>query len=157
MIQLRPMQQWDLDAVSELEARISPGPWTRGIFRDCLVAGYDAWVAMENAADLVGFGVLSVGAAEAHILNLGVDPGHRRRGHGRQILQHLLDRARQLGAERAFLEVRVSNQGAQSLYHSLGFHEIGVRLNYYRNPDGREDALVLSLSLGHSLMSAAES
>ncbi len=157
MTQLRPMQAGDLDAVAELEARISPGPWTRGIFRDCLVAGYDAWIATDGHAALLGFGVLSVGASEAHILNLGVDPGFRRRGHGRQILQHLLGRAWQLGAERAFLEVRVSNHGAQCLYHSFGFHEIGVRLNYYRNPDGREDALVLSLSLDHPLMSTAES
>ena len=144
---LRPMQVGDLDAVATLESHISPGPWTRGIFRDCMQAGYDAWVMEDDFGVLVAFGVLSTGAAEAHILNLGVAPALRRRGFGRRMLQHLLGRAGQLGAQRAFLEVRVSNVGAQELYRSQGFHEIGVRLNYYRNEEGREDALVLSLSL----------
>ncbi|MEY2343126.1 ribosomal protein S18-alanine N-acetyltransferase [Acidithiobacillus sp. IBUN Pt1247-S3] len=146
----------DLDAVATLEAEISPGPWTRGIFRDCLLAGYDAWVGADGD-QLLSFGVLSVGAAEAHILNLGVDPAYRRRGHGREMLHQLLTRARQLGAERAFLEVRVSNRGAQELYHQAGFHEIGVRLQYYRNKEGREDALVLSLALSQSLPTLSES
>jgi len=146
-MRLRPMEADDLDAVAALEAAISPGPWTRGIFRDCLLAGYDAWVGVDEDERLLAFGILSTGAAEAHILNLGVDPASRRLGHGRRMLRHLLCRARQLGAERAFLEVRVSNLPAQNLYRSLGFHEIGVRLNYYRNPEGREDALVLSLAL----------
>ncbi len=141
------MQAEDLDAVATLEAHISPGPWTRGIFRDCIHAGYDAWILEENTGNLVAFGVLSTGAAEAHVLNLGVTPTLRRRGYGRKILMHLLGRAGHLGAERAFLEVRVSNVGAQQLYRSVGFHEIGVRLNYYRNADGREDALVLSMAL----------
>lgn len=146
-MKLRPMQAEDLDAVADLESHISPGPWTRGIFRDCIQAGYDVWVLEEDSGSLLAFGVLSTGAAEAHILNLGVTPARRRLGYGRKMLTHLLQRARQLGAERAFLEVRVSNVGAQQLYRSAGFHEIGVRLNYYRNADGREDALVLSLAL----------
>ncbi|PKY10679.1 ribosomal-protein-alanine N-acetyltransferase [Acidithiobacillus marinus] len=144
---LRPMLAEDLDAVAALESHISPGPWTRGIFRDCIQAGYDAWVMDDEASQLIAFGVLSTGAAEAHVLNLGVSPTLRRRGYGRKMLMHLLGRAAQLGAERAFLEVRVSNVAAQQLYRSVGFHEIGVRLNYYRNTEGREDALVLSLPL----------
>ncbi len=148
MMRLRAMTVEDLDDVAALEAQISPGPWTRGIFRDCLLAGYDAWLGVDQQdAELLGFGILSVGAAEAHVLNIGITPQHRRQGYGRSMLLHLLGRARQLGAERAFLEVRVSNLAAQSLYRSLGFHEIGVRLQYYRNTNGREDALVLSLSL----------
>ena len=115
---LRPMQADDLDAVAALESQISPGPWTRGVFRECLQAGYDAWI-MENDDGVLGaFGVLSTGAAEAHILNLGVATDLRRRGFGRRMLQHLLCRAGQLGAQRVFLEVRVSNAGAQDLYRS---------------------------------------
>ncbi|WP_248886318.1 ribosomal protein S18-alanine N-acetyltransferase [Acidithiobacillus acidisediminis] len=154
---LRVMSVDDLDAVAALEAEISPGPWTRGIFRDCLLAGYDSWVGVDAADQLLSFGVLSVGAAEAHVLNLGVDPAQRRRGHGREMLEQLLTRARQLGAERVFLEVRVSNSAAQNLYHQFGFHEIGVRLQYYRNKEGREDALVLSRALSQSLPTLSES
>jgi len=45
-----------------------------------------------------------------------------------------------------FLEVRASNAAARRLYASRGFHEVGVRPNYYKRPV--EDALVLRRDLG---------
>jgi len=46
-----------------------------------------------------------------------------------------------------YLEVRPSNAAALALYARAGFARIGVRKNYYRATDGREDALVLARSL----------
>src|SRR5690606_4019408 len=65
----RPMREDDLDAVMEIERRAYPFPWTRGIFRDCLRAGYPAWV-LEDDGVLAAYGLLSVAVGEAHILNL---------------------------------------------------------------------------------------
>ena len=59
----------------------------------------------------------------------------------------LLDRAAGLGAKECFLEVRVSNDRAISLYRSLGFTQIGERSSYYPGDTGREDALIFSRSL----------
>ncbi len=42
------------------------------------------------------------------------------------------------------LEVRRSNAGAQQLYQSEGFHELGVRKAYYPADNGREDAIILA-------------
>ena len=37
---LRPMRESDLDEIMRIEVRAYPFPWTRGIFRDCMHAGY---------------------------------------------------------------------------------------------------------------------
>ena len=60
-VALRPMRVDDLDAVMAIERRAYPFPWTRGIFDDCLRAGYPAWV-LHGADGLLGYGVLSIAA-----------------------------------------------------------------------------------------------
>jgi ribosomal-protein-alanine N-acetyltransferase len=141
---IRVMQRDDLDAVYDIETRAYAFPWTRGIFRECFRVGYPAWVVLDGEK-VVGYGILSVAADEAHILNLCIDPDHQRRGLGRLMLDALLIAAKRLGAERVFLEVRQSNQRAAAMYLASGFKPIGVRKRYYKNHDSREDAVVLSL------------
>ncbi len=143
---LRPMREDDLDAVMEIERRAYPFPWTRGIFRDCLRAGYPAWV-LDDGGVLAGYGLLSIAAGEAHILNVCAAPEAQRRGHGRQLVRTLLQQARGRGAQRVFLEVRPSNTAAIALYHAQGFNEIGRRPRYYPAANGREDAIVMALEL----------
>lgn len=143
---LRPMCEADLDQVTAIESRAYEFPWSRGIFSDCLRAGYGCWV-MDDAGVLVGYALLSVAAREAHILNLCIDPLHHRRGLGRRMLHRLLDLARWHHAERVFLEVRPTNTAAIRLYAEEGFNEIGTRPRYYPALKGREDALVMALEM----------
>ena len=143
---LRPMREDDLDAVMAIEQRAYAFPWTRGIFRDCLRADYPAWV-LERDRALIGYGVLSVAADEAHVLNVCAAPEVQGQGHGRRMLRALLQVARGRGARRVFLEVRPSNRGAIALYHAEGFNEIGRRPRYYPAIDGREDAIVMAMEL----------
>ena len=75
---------------------------------------------------------------EREILNIGVSPRFRRMGVATALLKEEL--ARQ-GSH--FLEVRISNVGAQALYRKLGFVELGMRPNYYDNP--RESAIVMTV------------
>ena len=142
----RAMRREDLEAISRIELSAYPFPWTFGIFRDCLAAGYECWV-LERSAEIIGYGVLSVAGGEAHILNLCVAPAEQGRGHGRRILSRMLDLARWHRAERVFLEVRPSNTTAIALYDSAGFNEIGKRPNYYPGSRGREDAIVMAMEL----------
>ncbi len=148
---LRPMREADLDAVTAIEKRAYEFPWPPGIFRDCLRAGYGCWVLeMPGAAlhdGMIGYGVLSVAAGEAHLLNLCVVPEWQGEGHGQRLLRRLVELARWQRAERIFLEVRPSNPRALALYHRAGFNEIGRRPHYYPARRGREDALVLALEL----------
>ena len=154
-VQFRPMRQADVPLVAAMEARAYEFPWTAGIFRDCLGAGYACWVA-ESEQGLLGYGVLSVGADEAHLLNLCVDPTAQGRGLGRRLLKRMVDLARWHMADRIFLEVRPSNPNAIALYVSEGFSRIGQRPRYYPAKDGREDAIVMALELGSPMARAAE-
>ena len=145
---LRPMRPEDVAEVSRIEASAYEFPWTEGIFRDCLRAGYGCWV-LSRDAELLGYGVLSVAAGEAHVLNVCIAPRVQGEGHGRRLMKRLIDLARWHQAQRIFLEVRPSNPRAIRLYDDLGFNEIGRRPNYYPARHGREDALVMALELLH--------
>jgi ribosomal-protein-alanine N-acetyltransferase len=142
----RPMRTEDLESVAAIEMAAYAFPWTHGIFSDCLRAGYDCWV-LARPAEIVGYGILSCAAREAHILNVCVAPGEQRRGYGKRIVTRLLDLARWHHAERVFLEVRPSNPRAIALYESMGFNEIGRRPNYYPARRGREDAVVMAMEM----------
>jgi ribosomal-protein-alanine N-acetyltransferase len=139
---IRPMRESELDAIVRIERAAYAFPWTEGIFRDCLRVNYICRVVEIDVA-LVGYGIMSVGAGEAHLLNVCVADAYRCRGIGRRLLSHLLQTAAAAGAREAFLEARPSNTAAIRLYHALGFQQIGVRRGYYQASEGREDAIVL--------------
>ena len=122
-------------------------PWSEGIFRDCLRVGYLCRVA-ECDGEIVAYGIVAMGAGEAHILNICVGEAHARpRRRPPDAEPAAGTSARQGGMSDVFLEVRPSNLHAIALYQSLGFIEVGRRKAYYQAEDGREDALVLKLSL----------
>jgi ribosomal-protein-alanine N-acetyltransferase len=100
---------------------------------------------MDN--ELAGYCIMSVGAAEAHVLNLCIADDFRRQGLGERLLTHMLEIARQKNVGAVFLEVRPSNQPAISLYEKVGFNQIGTRHDYYPAKVGREDAIILAKSL----------
>lgn len=140
------MHETDLHAVLAIERRAYDYPWTEGIFHDCLRVGYCCWVSMQEAV-ITGYAVMSVGAGEAHLLNICVRPESRRGGLGHSLLTHMLSLARKHAADMALLEVRPSNRDAIKLYHELGFNEVGVRKSYYPATHGKEDAIILACSL----------
>ena len=146
---IRPMLEMDLPEVADIEQRSYAFPWSENICRDCLRVGYTCR-ALDLAGQIIGYGVMSRGAGEGHILNLCVREEFRIVGFGRRLLEHMLERAAASGVGEAFLEVRPSNLAAIRLYQRLGFEQIGIRRGYYQAPDGREDAIVLKLDLRQS-------
>ena len=143
---LRPLTIADLEAVMDIERRAYGFPWSPGIFRDCLRVGYCCW-CYEVDNEVRGYGVMSVAAGEAHILNLTVSPDMQRQGIGCKLMRHFLQLAARHDADIVMLEVRPSNTAALKLYEKLGFNEVSRRRNYYPAKEGREDALLLALSL----------
>jgi [ribosomal protein S18]-alanine N-acetyltransferase len=141
-VDIRPMHELDVPVVVEIERTAYQFPWSEGIFRDCLRVGY-VCRTVDVGGDMGGYGIMSVGAGEAHILNVCIREEYRCRGLARKMLLHLMDRARAAGMREAYLEVRPSNTAASRLYHSLGFEQVGVRRGYYQAAVGREDASVL--------------
>ena len=145
-VTIRSMLEADIADVVRIERASYTFPWTEGIFRDCLRVNYHCRV-IEIGGLIVGHGVMSVGAGEAHVLNVCVDEAYRCRGIGGRLLKHLLRAAATAGASEAFLEARPSNLAAIRLYQSLGFKQIGLRRGYYQAIGGREDAIVLKRPL----------
>ena len=144
---VRPMRDADIGEVIGIERSSYQFPWTEGIFYDCLRVAYLCRVALQGQR-IMGYAVMSMGAGEAHILNLCVRQESRRAGVGRALIRYLLEQAEDAGMVEAFLEVRPSNVIAMVLYQSLGFEQIGTRRGYYQAVGGREDAAVLRLRLG---------
>ncbi len=143
---IRVMGHDDLSMVSDIERRSYEFPWSHGVFRDCLLAGYYC-LALERDGRVVGYGILSVAAGEAHILNLCVDPNYRSHGYGEQLLDAILAQSRAAHVREIFLEVRPSNVTALALYRKKGFHKVARRPAYYQASEGREDAAVLAKKL----------
>jgi [ribosomal protein S18]-alanine N-acetyltransferase len=133
----------DLDGVLQVEAESFTNPWTRAMYawelqnrNVCHI-----YVARTSECRVAGFCAFWLVFDEIHINNVAVLPQFRGGGMGSAILRHVLAEAKTLGANRATLEVRASNEGARRLYERLGFHVAGRRPNYYSSPV--EDALIL--------------
>lgn len=154
LTQIRTMREPDLPEVLRLERASYDYPWSEGVFRDCLRAGY-ACIVLCVDERIVAYGVFQFAAGEAHILNLCVESTQRRMGYACQLLQELFYAMEDRGADTVYLEVRASNQGAINLYTREGFNEVGVRKGYYRTRqvgkyrdgrrnNGKEDALIMA-------------
>jgi ribosomal-protein-alanine N-acetyltransferase len=145
---LRPMTAADIPSVMRVERAAYEFPWTENIFRDCLQVGYYCCV-LEDDSGIIGHGVMSAAVGECHLLNICIHPDHQRHGHGERLVDYLLNIAYHAKARIAYLEVRMSNIAAKSLYLKRGFREVGVRKNYYPDPGfgNREDALILVLEM----------
>ena len=142
-----------LDSVLEIERESNPYPWTPRNFSDCIEKGYYSMV-LEDKERLVGFAIMAISSEESHLLNIGVNKDFRGSGFGEQILKKMIIAAEVIGSKKIILEVRVSNKIAYRLYEKLGFHEIGERKKYYRLPEGREDAYVMSKTLKKGFVSS---
>lgn len=147
--QLRAMRPSDLKAVADVERSSYRFPWSIGIVRDCLLAGYHSQV-LEVDGVISGYSIMSAAGGEAHLLNLCVHPSCQGVGYGRRLLNSALLQAEELRVERMFLEVRPSNLIAISLYRSSGFELIGTRPSYYQAERGREDAVIFAASIDAS-------
>lgn len=134
-----------IDGILAIEQASFTNPWTREMYEaelDNLGVSY-CYFAKDRADTTVGFCSFWRVMDELHINNLAVIPGCRRSGVATALLTHVLREGKALGAERATLEVRRSNDAARLLYERFGFTVAGTRPGYYTKP--LEDALVLWL------------
>jgi len=138
----RPMVEEDVHEVSEIEVDTFSTPWRETTFRSLLERpGCEMWVAEQQPGHIAAYAVLWCIQDEAELANIAVRPMLQRRGIGAELLDCVLGLAFERGVKRVYLEVRTSNEAAQTLYTSRGFEQVGVRRNYYERP--REDAWIL--------------
>jgi ribosomal-protein-alanine N-acetyltransferase len=140
---IEPLGHADIDDVLALEEAAFTNPWTRAMYLAELDNGGVSFCFLARDAERRAVGFCSFWRVldELHINNLAVLPEFRRTGIGSQLLAFVLNKGVELGARRATLEVRRSNDPARLLYERFGFSVAGVRIDYYSKPV--EDALVL--------------
>ena len=138
------LEEKDIDKVVAIEEESTPVPWTVKNFKDCLEKGYYS-LTLKEGKKVIGFAILSVSIEESHLLNIGLTSSKRGQGLGKELLEKI--------SKKIFLEVRISNEIAIDLYKTKGFKEIGLRKNYYRLKEGREDAILMSKTLKKGILS----
>lgn len=144
---IRPATLGDLDAIWAIESAVfGAEAWSLGMMREELTADHRQYLVLIGGSGAVhGYGGLLAVGEDGDIQTIALSPEARGAGHGRSLMNALLDQAAQRKVRQVFLEVRADNPTARSLYISLGFDEIGVRPRYYQ-PDNI-DAVVMKLEM----------
>ena len=142
-VRILPLSRDNLEAMLAIERASFDEPWSRAQLAREFDLDHSRRIGafLTEGRRLAGYLIAWRLRGEVQVLNLAVDPGYRRRGIGRILLEDLLSRADAAQWGPVWLEVRPSNGPAWALYQSAGFELTGRRPGYYS--DTGEDALVL--------------
>lgn len=136
-----PMNEHHVPQIALLERECFADPWSQQSIASELHNPLSLWLVAQEGQTLLGYVGSQTCLDETDMMNIAVFPASRRQGVARALIEALVSALRQRGSKQLTLEVRASNGPARQLYESLGFLQVGLRKNYYRNP--KEDALIL--------------
>lgn len=143
-LKIDTMEMADLDDVMEIERASFSLPWSRWMFeRELMDKAHSQLLVARLGDEIAGYIGFWMVLEEVHIVTIAVRSDYRRRGIGSILMLEALNAAVRLGAEKATLEVRVTNLPAQELYKKLGFITVAIRKRFYS--DTGEDAYVMWL------------
>ena len=141
MIQIKQMTDAHVAQIAALEKLCFSDPWSENSVASELNNPLSLWLVALDGETVAGYvGSQSV-LDGADMMNIAVHPDYRRQGIARELVAELTDALAEKGVKILALEVRQSNAPAIALYEQLGFQQVGLRPNYYRNP--RENALIM--------------
>jgi len=140
-VEVRELEISDLNAIEAIEQRAYPTPWSRSMFATELAKPTSICLGAFEGSDLLGYVINSRYVDAWHVMNVAVDPDHRRRGIATTLLERLFELTRDDERRGYTLEVRISNEDAIRLYERLGFEPRGIRRGYYT--DNKDDALIM--------------
>ena len=141
MIQIKQMTDAHVAQIAALEKLCFSDPWSENSVASELNNPLSLWLVALDGETVAGYvGSQSV-LDGADMMNIAVHPDYRRQGVARELVAELTDALAEKGVKILALEVRQSNAPAIALYEQLGFQQVGLRPNYYRNP--RENALIM--------------
>jgi ribosomal-protein-alanine N-acetyltransferase len=142
-LRFRRLRGDDLPRIMEIEQASFSTPWREATFQSLLLRTDTDLVAADRGGLLVGYAICWTVLDQAELGNVAVDPAERGSGVGSRLVDLAVAAVGARGARECFLEVRVSNHSAQSIYRRKGFVVVGKRPSYYSAPV--EDALVMRL------------
>ena len=142
---IRGWKYEDILRISQIEEECFPDePWNFKMLASSFEQENFFGVIAEDGGEIAGYGGITVAAGTADVDNIAVTEPYRHSGIATAVLSELISIARAQGAEKVFLEVRVSNVAAMSLYLKNGFKGAYARTRYYAEG---EDCLVMSREL----------
>ena len=136
-----PMNEGHVAQVAELEKVCFSDPWSENSVRSELSNPLSVWLVAEENGVVRGYVGSQTVLDETDMMNIAVHPDFRRKGIAAALISELVGQLKERGSHILRLEVRESNAPAIALHESLGFAQLGLRKNYYRNP--KENALIL--------------
>lgn len=139
---LARMEREHLEAIAALEKLCFSTPWTYENLEEELHNDTAYFFVALDDNKLIGYIGVSVVADSCYVNNIAVYPEYRRQGVGTALIKMASLTADVMGTDFISLEVRESNYPAIALYRSLGFEEMGMRRDFYRQP--RENALIMT-------------
>lgn len=145
MIQIVTMQECHVAQVAQLEKLCFSDPWSEKSVASELNNPLALWLVAVEDGEVAGYIGSQTVLDESDMMNVAVHPDHRRKGVAEALVRALGSALKGRGSVGLTLEVRDSNVPAISLYEKLGFAQVGLRRNYYRNP--KEDARILKKTL----------
>ena len=145
-ISFRLLTEADLADWLALEQQAFPDPWTEKQLLSLLARPRNVCFGCFELNQLLGFAVCSTVLDETELLQIAVAESRRGSGLSQRFFAALIQELSGRGVARMLLEVRVSNNAAIGFHRSRGFSKDGCRKDYYPTAEGREDALLMSLS-----------
>lgn len=140
----------DIDDIIKIERKVNLTPWSRQMFSESLndKDGREFFLSKNPKNQIMAYLIALEVFDEASLLHIAVDPDFQSQGIARQLIQFWLGQL-SVKVKTVWLEVRKSNEIAQSLYLSCGFVLVDERKKYYRLPNstGKETALIYCLTL----------
>ena len=135
------MESTHVSQVAQLEKLCFSAPWSENSISSELTNPLSCWLVALDGDRVAGYVGSQTVLDESDMMNIAVDPQYRRQSIAQALVEELVKCLARKGSRCLTLEVRASNAGAIALYGKLGFVQVGLRKNYYRNP--REDAMIL--------------
>ncbi len=145
-VNIRRMKSSDIETVYLIETDVHIAPWSKDIIRDCVLVGYDCRVLeIYNGQKVLLGGYIITRHSEntAHILNFCIAKSIQSKGYGRILLHDVLNSLLNTHIEHVILVVRPSNVSALHLYETMGFNQVEIKKEYYKDGDRIEDAILL--------------
>ena len=138
---IEKMNSAHVPQIAQLEKLCFSDPWSENSIASELDNRLSCWLVALEGDKVVGYVGSQTVIDASDMMNIAVHPDFRRRGIAENLINGLINALGEKGSRALSLEVRASNGPAIALYEKLGFAQVGLRKNYYRNP--REDALIL--------------
>ena len=141
----------EIETVAQLEFEASNNPWSKKQLSESVSNPNNLGYLLLVQSKIIGYIIAMPSLDSADILNLAIHKDFKRKGYGSSLINHLLSELKKRQIKNLFLEVRMGNFAAISLYLSLGFKEVSIRKNYYTKNSNelsiKEDGIIMCLEI----------